>query len=71
MCIRDRGLGIYLLQIPLPALITQPLELLAGVNTPLSMLITGIDVYKRQPVMLCRKSCKACSPLQPSGCCSG
>ena len=36
------GLGIYLLQIPLPALITQPLELLAGVNTPLSMLITGI-----------------------------
>ena len=28
------GLGIYLLQIPLPTLITQPLELLAGVNTP-------------------------------------
>ena len=38
------GLGIYLLQIPLPALITQPLELLAGVNTPLSMLITGMLV---------------------------
>ena len=36
------GLGIYLLQIPLPSLITQPLELLAGVNTPLSMLITGM-----------------------------
>lgn len=36
------GLGIYLLQIPLPAPITQPLELLAGVNTPLSMLITGM-----------------------------
>lgn len=36
------GLGIYLLQIPLPALISQPLELLAGVNTPLSMLITGM-----------------------------
>ena len=36
------GLGIYLLQIPLSALITQPLELLAGVNTPLSMLITGM-----------------------------
>ena len=36
------GLGIYLLQIPLPALITQPLELLGGMNTPLSMLITGI-----------------------------
>ena len=26
------------------ALITQPLELLAGVNTPLSMLITGMLV---------------------------
>lgn len=36
------GLAIYLLQIPLPTLITQPLELLAGVNTPLSMLITGM-----------------------------
>ena len=36
------GLAIYLLQIPLPVLITQPLELLAGVNTPLSMLITGM-----------------------------
>ena len=36
------GLSIYLLQIPLPTLITQPLELLAGVNTPLSMLITGM-----------------------------
>ena len=36
------GLGIYLLQIPLPTLIIQPLELLAGVNTPLSMLITGM-----------------------------
>ncbi len=36
------GLGVYLLQIPLPTLITQPLELLAGVNTPLSMLITGM-----------------------------
>ena len=36
------GLAIYLLQIPLPPLITQPLELLAGVNTPLSMLITGM-----------------------------
>ncbi len=31
------GLGIYLLQIPLPTLITQPLELLAGVNTPVSL----------------------------------
>ena len=36
------GWASYLLQIPLPALITQPLELLAGVNTPLSMLITGM-----------------------------
>ena len=36
------GLAIYLLQIPLPTLLTQPLELLAGINTPLSMLITGM-----------------------------
>ena len=26
---------------------------------------------KASPAMQCRKSCKACSPLQPSGCCSG
>lgn len=36
------GLAIYLLQIPLPSLITQPLELIAGINTPLSMFITGM-----------------------------
>ena len=36
------GLAIYLLQIPLPDILTRPLELLAGVNTPLSMLITGM-----------------------------
>jgi len=36
------GLGIYLLQIPVPHLIAQPIELLAGMNTPLSMLITGM-----------------------------
>ena len=36
------GLAIYLLQIPIPNLIAQPLELLAGMNTPLSMMITGM-----------------------------
>ena len=36
------GLSIYLLQIPVPTLIAQPLELLGGMYTPLSMLITGI-----------------------------
>ena len=36
------GLAVYLLQIPVPALIAQPLELLSNMNTPLSMLITGI-----------------------------
>lgn len=35
------GLAVYLLQIPVPALIAQPLELLSNMNTPLSMLITG------------------------------
>ena len=36
------GLAIYLLQISVPALIAQPLELLSNMNTPLSMIITGI-----------------------------
>lgn len=36
------GLLIYFFQIPLPRLIAQPIELLAGMNTPLSMLITGM-----------------------------
>ena len=36
------GLAIYLLQIPVPNLIAQPIDLLSGMNTPLSMLITGM-----------------------------
>lgn len=36
------GLAVYLLQIPVPTLISQPLELLSNMNTPLSMLITGM-----------------------------
>ena len=36
------GLAIYFFQIPLPRLIAQPIELLSGMNTPLSMLITGM-----------------------------
>ena len=36
------GLLIYFFQIPLPRLIAQPIELLSGMNTPLSMLITGM-----------------------------
>ena len=36
------GLCIYLLQIPLPELVVQPLQFLANVNTPLSMLISGM-----------------------------
>lgn len=36
------GLAIYLLQVPIPNIVAQPLELLAGINTPLSMLITGM-----------------------------
>ena len=36
------GLVLYLLQIPLPDLIVQPMELLGSMNTPLSMLITGM-----------------------------
>ena len=36
------GLAIYLFQLPLPDLIAQPIELLGNINTPLSMLITGV-----------------------------
>lgn len=36
------GLAIYLLQIPVPELILQPVESLANMNTPLSMIITGM-----------------------------
>lgn len=36
------GLVVYLLQIPVPNLIAQPINLLSGMNTPLSMLITGM-----------------------------
>lgn len=38
------GLVIYLGRIPVPTLISQPLSLLGGINTPLSMLITGIII---------------------------
>lgn len=38
------GLVIYLGQIPVPYLIAQPIGLLADMNTPLSMLITGIII---------------------------
>ena len=36
------GLGIYLLQIPVPELIHQPLSQIGALNTPISMIITGI-----------------------------
>mgnify|MGYP002225605019 FL=1 len=36
------GLCIYLLQIPVPQLIAQPLELMANMTTSLSMVITGM-----------------------------
>ena len=36
------GLCIYLLQIPVPQLIAQPLELMANMTTPLSMVIPGM-----------------------------
>ena len=36
------GLCTYLLQIPVPQLIAQPLELMANMTTPLSMVITGM-----------------------------
>ena len=38
------GLVIYLGRIPVPELIAQPISLMGGMNTPLSMLITGIII---------------------------
>ena len=38
------GLVIYLLQIPIPALLAQPISLLGAMNTPLSMFITGMMI---------------------------
>ncbi len=38
------GLIIYLGRIPIPALIRQPLSLISGMNTPLSMIITGMMI---------------------------
>lgn len=38
------GLILYLGQVPVPDLISTPLSLLGGMNTPLSMLITGIII---------------------------
>lgn len=36
------GLFIYLLQIPVPELIHQPISQIGGLNTPISMMITGM-----------------------------
>ena len=36
------GLVIYLFQIPVPELIHQPISQIGGLNTPISMIITGI-----------------------------
>ena len=38
------GLVLYLGRVPVPGLIAQPIGLLGGMNTPLSMLITGIII---------------------------
>ena len=57
------------------------LELLALITVNLGILnllpFPALDggkvvflVIEALPAMQCRKSCKACSPLQPSGCCS-
>ena len=38
------GLVLYLGRVPVPELIAQPIGLLGGMNTPLSMIITGIII---------------------------
>lgn len=36
------GIGIYFLRVPVPELLRKPCELIASMNTPLSMVITGM-----------------------------
>ena len=43
------GLVLYLCQIPVPALIRQPLQLVGNMNTPLSMIITGMLIAGSKP----------------------
>ena len=35
------GLPLYLLDVPVPALIERPIELISGLNTPLAMIVVG------------------------------
>ena len=43
------GLVLYLCQINVPALIRQPLQLVGNMNTPLSMIITGMLIAGSKP----------------------
>ena len=43
------GLAIYLLQIPIPALLAQPISLLGAMNTPLSMRGGRFKEHRLQP----------------------
>ena len=62
------GLAVYLLQIPVPALIAQPLELLSNMNTPLSMLITGILIATGDlKQIVCGRAADAGHPGSVSG----
>lgn len=38
------GMAVFLLQIPVPEIIRQPLDYIGGMNTPLAMLITGMMI---------------------------
>lgn len=43
------GLPVYFLRLPLPAVITEPVGFLAGLNTPLAMLVIGSYVARVNP----------------------
>ena len=61
------GLCIYLLQIPVPQLIAQPLELMANMTTPLSMVITGMLLAAGTWAASCAAS--RCGSWPPCACC--
>lgn len=46
------GLIIYLCQIPIPELIQEPVGMIGDMNTPISMIITGITIAGSNPLRL-------------------
>ena len=50
--VRSAGLILYLCRVNVPELIRQPLQLVGNMNTPLSMIITGMLIAGSKPEKL-------------------